>query len=1275
MYHRLLKKQIDKYLTEDLKKDPSFLNFISAVNDSYKAYERDKELLNHAFSISEKEYQSINDNLNREYDLKNISIEKLKNAIKDIDNDHAPIINLDSDNLLVIVDYINSEIQKRKKTEQNLNRTLKLLTTLLSNLNSGILVEDENRRILYTNQLFCDMFSAPLKPEQMKGIDCSDSAEQSKIYFQDPDKFVERISEILEKKEPVFSDLLKLVDGRILERDYIPIYIDDQYKGNLWDYTDITERKRFEDQLVDVTNIQNAILNGTDYSIIFTDTTGIIKSFNQGAEKMLGYKASEIIGIHTPAVFHEIKEIEDKAKELTKELGYEIKTGFDVFVAKSRNQITETNEWTYIKKNGERISALLSVSSIRNSGNDIIGYLGIARDITEKRRVQEALKLSEERYRGIVEKSTELIFKSNKDGFFTFVNPAGEKLSGYSEEELLAMRYTDIVRPDYKKTTILHYLNQVEKGILSSYFEFPIITKNGTEKWVGQSVQIVKNNNEDEFIALAIDITIQKTNELALIETNKRLELLNNLINNTSDAIQVCLENGELVYINNEASKRLDIDKKDIGNYSVQDFELAFKNEGEWEKHVAEIKNKGTVIIEGQHVNKKNGRIFPVELTVKYISIDSIGYIIATSRDISERKLIEATIKKQKEKYQNIIANMNLGLLEVDLQEKIQFVNPGFENMSGYSKEELLGKKASTILAAEIDKDLIPIKIKQRSEGQSDMYEIRAKNKKGDLKWWMISGAPNYDDIGNLIGSIGIHLDITESKELELALELAKRKAEESSKAKEAFLANMSHEIRTPLNAIIGMIRELNKEKLSDKQSYYVNNTSIASQHLLSVLNNVLDISKIEAGELQIEAQDFDFQTILNDVKSIMMSKCQEKNLYFKINHPKDVSTYFIGDSGRFRQILINLVGNAVKFTENGGVIIDYHVSSITSNSMALEIIVSDSGIGMDAPFLKNIFNKFSQEDVSVSRKYGGSGLGMAITKELIQLMHGEIKVDSEKNKGTSVTMNFVLPIGNAENIEVKPTSIKTLEFLNILLVEDNEFNRIVACNTLKNLNCSIVEAQNGLEAIDILKSGKSFDVILMDLQMPIMDGFESTKIIRKELNINTPIIALTANAFKSELEQCKKIGMNDCVIKPFEERKLIEAIYKCTNQDVSNIMMHNEISIKKDDKLYDLEKLNRILNGNQEQIKKLTKLFIEQLEKSIDQIAKAYAINDLESINKITHRIRPSIDNMGIVSLKDVTIFIEKQTQENKQTAELNKNIEFLLDQLNKVLSQLKNL
>ena len=281
MYHRLLKKQIDKYLTEDLKKDPSFLNFISAVNDSYKAYERDKELLNHAFSISEKEYQSINDNLNREYDLKNISIEKLKNAIKDIDNDHAPIINLDSDNLLVIVDYINSEIQKRKKTEQNLNRTLKLLTTLLSNLNSGILVEDENRKILYTNQLFCDMFSVPLKPEQMKGIDCSDSAEQSKIYFQDPDKFVERISEILEKKEPVFSDLLKLVDGRILERDYIPIYIDDQYKGNLWDYTDITERKRFEDQLVDVTNIQNAILNGTDYSIIFTDTTGIIKSLGK----------------------------------------------------------------------------------------------------------------------------------------------------------------------------------------------------------------------------------------------------------------------------------------------------------------------------------------------------------------------------------------------------------------------------------------------------------------------------------------------------------------------------------------------------------------------------------------------------------------------------------------------------------------------------------------------------------------------------------------------------------------------------------------------------------------------------------------------------------------------------------------------------------------------------------------------------------------------------------------------------------------------------------
>ena len=880
----------------------------------------------------------------------------------------------------------------------------------------------------------------------------------------------------------------------------------------------------------------------------------------------------------------------------------------------------------------------------------------------------EIIKQSEAQSKAILNMASEVIYRTNDKGYFTYVNPAGERLSGYTSKELYKKKFTDLIRYDYKFRTLAKYFNQIREDIESTYYEFPIIDKNGREKWLAQSVQLIKNETSFEFVALAIDITKQKQNEFELTETNKSLELLSTLINNTSDAIQVSLEDGQLVYLNNEGAKRLGIDINSTRNHFVQDFEIIFQKRGEWEKHVADIKEKGTLIIEGKNVHKETGVVFPVEVTVKHIMIDSVGYIIANSRDISERKKIEESVRKQKEKYENIIANMNLGLMEVDLEEKIKFVNPGFEQISGYSREELINKKASSLFIAETHVELMSNKMKVRTSGQSDMYEVLIKNKSGEYRWWMISGAPNYNEKGELIGSIGIHLDITLAKQLELELEMAKIKAEESSKAKEAFLANMSHEIRTPLNAIIGMIRELKKEKLSEKQSYYVNNTSIASQHLFSVLNNVLDISKIEAGELQLEMQDFDLQTILNDVKSIMMAKCLEKNLYFQIIGPKNIETIFTGDASRFRQILINLIGNAVKFTEDGGVTIDYTVTKLNSENNALELLLTDTGIGIDATFLKNIFNKFSQEDASVSRKYGGSGLGMAITKELIQLMNGHIEIQSAKNIGTKIIMKFILPTGKIENIKEQKLDFTKAKSTAILLVEDNEFNRIVAKNTLTNYNCKITEAQNGKEAIDILKKNQNFDIILMDLQMPVMDGFESTKIIRNKLKIKTPIVALTANAFKSELEQCRKIGMDDCITKPFEEAKLMQVIYKLT-QNSTEIFEKDKQQLP----LYNLEKLELLFKGDRTQIEKMIGIFIDQNTKAIIEINEANSDKNLQAIYQTVHRIKPSIDSMGIISLKEVTRFIEKNAKENNNTEELQTNIDFLVSTLQKVLNQLK--
>ena len=899
--------------------------------------------------------------------------------------------------------------------------------------------------------------------------------------------------------------------------------------------------------------------------------------------------------------------------------------------------------------------------------------------LTKLREKSELIKKSEAQYKATLNMASEIIYKINGLGQFMYVNPAAEKLTGYTNEELLAKHYNEIVRADYRERTANQYLEQVKNNKQSFYFEFPLITKSGEEKWLGQSVQLVRNTNEIEFVALAIDITKQKVNEFALVETNKRLELLNNLINNTSDAIQVSLENGQLIYVNNEASVRLGIDKEAVGRYSVKDFELNFKTPGEWEKHVLELKSKGKIIIEGKNVNKKNGETFPVEVTVTFISIDSVGYIIANSRDISERKAIEETVKKQREKYQNIIANMNLGLIEVGLDEKVQYVNHAFETMSGYSQDELLGKNAAQLFIIEQQVTLMEDKLSARKQGISDMYEVLVRNKANEQKWWIISGAPNYDDKGELVGSIGIHLDITTAKQLELDLAIAKEKAEESSRAKESFLANMSHEIRTPLNGIIGMIRELSYESLTEKQTKHLNNASVASQHLLSVLNNILDVSKIEAGELNLEKSHFVLSNTIKSVKAIMLTKAREKGLLFNLDICDIKGKVYMGDSARISQVLLNLIGNAIKFTDTGGIFIECRVKEVRQDAHTISISVEDTGVGMDESYLNNLFKKFSQEDVSTSRKYGGTGLGMAISKEIVQMMGGSIRVRSKKNEGTVIEIIFDLPMGNYEELEEghEISNVHDLSNLKILLVEDNEFNRFVATSTLTRCKCNVSEAYNGQEAVAKVTENK-YDLILMDLQMPIMDGFEATIAIRKKLGLTIPIIALTANAFKSELEECINVGMNGYVTKPFEEDKLISTIAKTLSLSVIKKKKEEEPDKKPSatilkQKLYNLEKLMELARNDKTYVQKMIGIFTEQTTISIEQIKTAYGNKNLGALYQVAHKIKPSLDSMGIISLRENIREIEMSAKEGNDSDILASKIEFLLSTLNEALEQLK--
>lgn len=645
--------------------------------------------------------------------------------------------------------------------------------------------------------------------------------------------------------------------------------------------------------------------------------------------------------------------------------------------------------------------------------------------------------------------------------------------------------------------------------------------------------------------------------------------------------------------------------------------------------------------------------------------------------NILNRQKWENQLQLQEEKYRNIIANMNLGLLEVDLDDRIVYANQSFCAMSGYSLAELKNKKAANLFVTSEYKETIKDKIKRRSDAVSDSYEIEVFDKAGDRNWWFISGAPNYNDKGQLIGSIGIHLDITEQKRLEHELAKAKTFAEAAAKAKELFLANMSHEIRTPLNVIIGMIRQLTKENLTLDQHFYVKQSESSAKHLLTILNNVLDIAKIESGDMEILEDPFSPSALVNNVFSIMHSQAKDKGLLFNLHIDPAIKPVLKGDDTRLRQVLINLLGNAIKFTDTGNVTLSVELLEETPDVQKLRFEVADTGIGMSEDFISKIYDKFSQEHNTAKRQYEGTGLGMAISHDLVQLMGGKIQVTSAVNVGTSCSFELTMFIDDPNSLVTNSQLIKEGVFAGktALLVEDNEMNRFIAIQSLDYLGFETVEAENGRVAVEAIQNRK-FDLILMDIQMPVMDGVEATVFIREQLQNKTPIIALTANAFKHDIDLYLRSGMNDFITKPFDEQDFFRKIDQVLSQPAAVSVDHGHVrttSGSKKQLLYNLSLLEKMSRGNKNFVMRMVTLFIELSEEHILQIESAFENGDTQTVSKIAHKIKPSIEQMGIDSVKDVIRNIEKFDETHSTREEMGAWIVQLKQVLLSAIAQLK--
>ena len=551
-------------------------------------------------------------------------------------------------------------------------------------------------------------------------------------------------------------------------------------------------------------------------------------------------------------------------------------------------------------------------------------------------------------------------------------------------------------------------------------------------------------------------------------------------------------------------------------------------------------------------------------------------------------------------------------------------------------------------------------------EGKAILNRLdRKESANGKITWFESSHVPMLDENSKCIGVLGAYHDITERKNVEQSLKKAMREAEAANVAKSDFLANMSHEIRTPMNGVIGLSSLLLTTELNEVQRGYIENVLQSAEHLLKIINDILDFSKIEANALTLEEVPFDLKEVLLSIESMIQLKMEDKGLEYKVsvNNTPDI---LMGDPVRIKQILINIINNAIKFTDKGTISLDVDCIENTKNKVRLLFSIRDTGIGINPQDAGLLFSPFIQADTSTTRKYGGTGLGLSICKNLTDLMHGSIRLESIVNKGSCFFIELVLDACDTEQViknlpvdKISEEEISKIKNSKILLVEDNTVNQDIVIGLLKEKVASLDVVENGEEALNLLEE-KDFDLVLMDCQMPVMDGYETTKRIRKqEKFVDLPIIAMTANVMKEDVEKVLSVGMNDHIGKPIDFDLVLSTLskwLKASNHehnpiqepavDVTGSTKGN--NIWSDFPELDVKNAINRINNNESLYADVLKSYVETQASFADIFYQAVNDGNMELAERTIHSLRGNSATIGALEIYERANEIEMAIRNN---------------------------
>ena len=767
------------------------------------------------------------------------------------------------------------------------------------------------------------------------------------------------------------------------------------------------------------------------------------------------------------------------------------------------------------------------------------------------------------RYEQILGHATDIIYRTDDTGHVTYFNPIALRLMRYTESEMMGIHFLALVRPDSRRRIGRFYLRQFVEHIPTTYCEIPAIAKDGTELWLGHNVQlIVENGQTIGFAAVARDIT-----ELKRVEDERRL--LAAIVESSEDAIISETLDGTIRSWNHGAEQIYGYTAEEAIGMPV--VTLLCSDPTETPSLLERVKHGQRIDDYEAMRRRKDGTPVAVSLRMSPVR-DAEGGVTGASviaRDVTQRRLVEQALRDSEERFHTIAASAQDAIIMMDADGRVAFWNRAAETIFGYSEAAVLGRDLHELLAAPAFRDAATRGLAAfwpTGEGAAigrTAEVVGLRNGGGEIPIELSLAAIQ---VGGRWQAVGIARDITERKRVEKLLQEARDTAEAANRAKSDFLANMSHEIRTPMNGIIGMTDLALDTTLEPEQREYLEMVKVSADSLMSVINDILDFSKIEAGKLELDPVEFNLCNVLGDVMKVQALRAHQKGLELTWRVLPDVPETLVGDPGRLMQIIVNLVGNAIKFTPQGEVAVEVEHTTASpprerqpadgtrpsrpESARAypraeLRFTVRDTGIGVAADKHQSIFEAFEQADGSTTRKFGGTGLGLTIARRLVNLMEGDIAVDSAVGHGSRFHFTACFGIAATAPAIRMPAVLRDLP---VLVVDDNDTNRRILEETVLRWGMRPVAVASGAAALvaldETLRTGHGFALVLLDEQMPEMDGFTlAARIAQSGLPSPPALIMLTSGGQAGDAARCRALGIAAHLMKPVKPRDLLDAI------------------------------------------------------------------------------------------------------------------------------------